>query len=539
MFKELFLNTSTLVKFTLRRERLNLFIWIICIALLSVAVAAAFPNLFSSEYERQHMAEMMQSPAMVAMLGPAYGADNYTSGAMMSNMMLLFTVIGVAIMNIFLVVKHTRRDEEEGRVEVVRSLPVGRISNLASTIIVSVIANWLITLVVGFGLASLRIESMDLHGSLLYGAVLGVSGMFFASITAIFAQLTSTSRGALGYSFTFLGLSYLIQAGGASQEILTYISPLGFVLKTQAYVSNYWWPLLVLKLVIFVILIIAFILNEVRDLGEGMIHAKPGRKNASIFLKGTFGLSVRLVRNIFIGWIIGLMLLGMSYGSVMGDLESFMSTNDFFQQMLDATQGPELVEQFVTMIISIMAIVATVPVLIVLLKVRSEEKKGRNEIVLSKKVSKTKLLGGYFALSIIGSVVMLFSVVFGLWVASYAAMQNADPITFIQIIKSGAVYLPAMWVMIGIAMMLIAYFPRRTSVIWGYLGLSFFLTYLLRIMAAYLNLPEWLPRITPFGNVPQIPTQEMNWTNIVVLTCIAAVTICVGFIQYKKRDFVS
>ena len=113
---------------------------------------------------------------MTAMVGPGYGLDNYTVGAMMAHQMLLFTAIAVGIMNIFLVVRHTRRDEESGRIEMISALPVGRLVNLCSIVFVSLIVNILlalIVLIVGLELYFLRIESMDLHGSLLYEVVLG------------------------------------------------------------------------------------------------------------------------------------------------------------------------------------------------------------------------------------------------------------------------------------------------------------------------------------------------------------------------------
>ncbi|MBO1915323.1 hypothetical protein J4G37_62155, partial [Microvirga sp. 3-52] len=85
---------------------------------------------------RQSIVETMLNPAMTAMVGPAYGIDNYTIGAMFAHEMLLFTAIAFGLMSILLVARHTRSDEEDGRIELIRSLPTGRLSNLASTVVV-------------------------------------------------------------------------------------------------------------------------------------------------------------------------------------------------------------------------------------------------------------------------------------------------------------------------------------------------------------------------------------------------------------------
>src|SRR5690625_5655530 len=91
-------------------------------------------ELYTSDVERQALAETMRSPAIAAMVGQGYGLDHYTNGAMMAHQMLLFTGIAVAIMSILFVARHTRADEEDGRIELIRSLPTGRLSNLTATI---------------------------------------------------------------------------------------------------------------------------------------------------------------------------------------------------------------------------------------------------------------------------------------------------------------------------------------------------------------------------------------------------------------------
>ena len=77
-------------------------------------------------------------------------------GTLFSQNMILFTAITIGVMNMFLVVRNTRRDEDYGRTEVVRSLPVGRLSNLLATFNVCIIINIAFSLIIGFGLFALR-----------------------------------------------------------------------------------------------------------------------------------------------------------------------------------------------------------------------------------------------------------------------------------------------------------------------------------------------------------------------------------------------
>ena len=532
MSTQSFHNTGRLIGLILRRDRIRILTWLFSIASVTLITAAAFPSLFRTEQERQAIAETMKNPAMTAMIGPGYGLDNYTNGAMMSHEMLLFTAITVAIMSILLVTRHTRADEEDGRIEMIRALPVGRLSNLSSTTLVLFGTNVLLAFFIGFGLYTLGIESMDLEGSLLYGAALGATGIFFTAITALFAQLSENSRGTIGYSLAVLGVAYLIRAiGDVSNETLALFSPLGWILRSEVYVNNYWWPITLTFGTTLIIMLLALYLNIIRDLGAGFLPAKPGRKNASAFLLSPLGLAIRLQRAGIIAWAIGMFILGVSYGSVLGDLESFIETNEMMRELL-LTSAAEftLTEQFLTMLMSIISMICTVPPLMMILKLRGEEKKNRTEHLLVRAVSRTHLLGSFTYISVVGGFVMLFLALIGLWSAGTVAMDN--PIAFGTLFSSAMVYLPAMWIMTGVAVLLIGIIPRATNLIWLYLGYSFFVVYL----GGLLQFSDWLGTISPFGHIPKVPIEAIDFSKLLLLTAIALLLIVIGFIGYNKRD---
>ncbi|KIL53054.1 ABC transporter permease [Jeotgalibacillus campisalis] len=531
MWKQEFHQTGKLIRFILKRDRLRLPIWLVSLVFLTMITASSFTELYHSQEERQAMAETMRNPAMTAMVGPGYGLDNYTVGAMMSHQMLLFSAVLVAIMNILLIVRHTRTDEEEGRIELIRSLPVGRASTLTASLVVLLAANILLALLIGVGLYSMRIESMDLNGSLLYGAALGATGIFFSAVTALFAQLSQHSRGAVGYSMTVLGLSYLLRAiGDVSNETLSWFSPLGWATGTKAYVANDWGPVVLAGVISIIITAGVLYLNRLRDLGSGFLPSNPGKKHASLLLLSPLGLALRLQRTSIISWAIGMYLLGVSYGSVLGDLESFFASSDIMNDMLPPVEGLSLTEQFLTMIMAVISMICTVPALLFMLKVKGEEKQSRTEHLLSRAVSRWKLLGSYALLSSFFSFVMILLAVTGLWSASVSTME--DPIAFLSLFKGAVVYLPAIWVMIGTAIFLIGLVPSLTSLSLLYLGYSFFIVYL----GGMMQFPEWLSSLSPFGHVPQIPMEDFNLTAVLLLLGVSAILTAAGFAGYRRRD---
>lgn len=531
MSKQLYHRTGRLSSLILRRDRFRIHVWILSITALSLVTAKAFVGLYPTEESRQAVAETMVNPAMLAMVGQGYGLDNYTYGAMMAHQNLLYTGVAVAIMCILMVARHTRADEEEGRIEMIRSLPTGRLSNLSSTFTVLLGTNLLLSLVVGLGLYVLQIESMDLQGSLLYGAALGTIGVFFGVLTALFAQLSENSRGTIGFSFAALMISYLIRAiGDAGTEALSWFSPLGWVLGAEVYVNNYWWPIVLTLSVAILIAVYALYLNAVRDLGSGLLPSKPGRKHASIYLLSPLGLAFRLQRTGIISWAVGLIFLGLSYGSILGDIESFFEGVELIENMLSSTGGLSVAEVFVATLMSIIALISSIPVLMAVLKIKGEEGKNHTEHLLGRAVSRTRVLGSYYIISFVTGIVMLALAATGLWFAGNAVLEGG--IEFSLLFSAAIIYLPAIWVMMGMAILIFGTAPKFTGFTWLYLIFSFIVVY----MGNLLQFPEWLINLSPYGHIPQIPVDDMDFIKVIVMTVIAFIITIVGFIGYNKRD---
>ncbi len=527
----LFANTGLLTRFILHRDRIRLTVWILAIAVATIAIAAVLPDLYATGVERQLMAETMKNPAVTVMLGPGYGLDDYHDGAMFAHFMLLFTTIPAAIMGILLTVRHTREDEEAGRIEMIRSLPVGPLAPLMATMIVMLLTNIVLSLVMGFGLSALGFTSMNLGGSLLYGAVVGVTGICFAALTGLFAQLTSNARSTIGFSFGVLILAFIVRGiGDVASEPLSLLSPLGLVLRTEVYVNNYWWPVLVTLLVAGIIFGVALYLNSIRDLGQGFIPTRPGKSKAAKSLLSPLGLALRLQRTGIITWIIVMFILGVSYGSILGDLEGFLDSSELIQQMVPAAEGFNITERFVTMLMTVLSIIGVIPVLMFILKLLGEEKQHRMEHLYARSVSRGEVLGSYTLIALVAAPIIQLMSVLGLWSAALLVMENVFSLN--TLLKAAMVHVPAIWFIVGVAVLLIGWFPKLTWLTWLYLGYSFFVVYL----GELLQTPAWMDRITPFGYIPQIPMDPISPWIIIGMTLLSFLLIGIGYIGYNRRD---
>ncbi|WP_456276693.1 ABC transporter permease [Bacillus sp. AK128] len=519
-----------LSRFIFRLNRFRILIWLVSLTFFTLVVPVSFTGLYNSQQEREVMAQTMANPAMTAMTGPA-NLSNYTIGVMTAHQMLLMTAAVVGLMSILLVTRQTRADEEEGRLEMIRSFPTGRLSYLNASLLIITITYVGLALITGFGLYALGIESMDLEGSLLYGVALGATGLFFAGVTAVFAQLSESSRGTIGYSISVLLIAYLFRAiTDVSNETLSWISPLAWVTKAEVYDKNNWWPILLLIGTSLVLYIIANYLNAIRDMGRGFLPSKPGKKYASSFLKSPIGLALRLQRTGMISWAIGMFVLGASYGSVLGDLETFFSDNEAMKQLLPPVEGVTLLEQFIPMLMIVISLLATIPPVMAMNKLKSEEKKDRIVHLLSKSVSRTRLLGSYFIISIINGLIMILLAAFGLW--SVGTTVVAGGLSFDTIFIAALSYYPATFVMISLAVFLIGISPKVTSFIWLYVLYSFLVLYL----GGLFQFPDWVGNISPYGHVPQTPIEDFSFLPLVLLCSVGIGLTVIGFICFNKRE---
>lgn len=489
MTNQIFAGSGTLVRFIFRRDRFRLCIWVAAFAGFVIALVPVFENLIMSGAESQVMVEMMKNPAMIAIVGPVYGVENYHTGAAYANMMLVFSVMIAGVMNIFLVARHNRQDEELGRLEVIRSFPVGRLSNLASSLIAAVLVNLLLGLLTGWGLFLVRGEGMQLSGCMLFGAAVAVIGLFFSASTAVFCQVTANNRLVLALSFFLMLFLYMLRAvGDVGIEGLSLISPLGLILRTENFVKDVWWPVWIILILTLGLTALAFGLARMRDLGRGLVSERPGKRHAPPLLSNVYGLAIRLLKSSLVTWALIIFIVAGMYGSVFGDLESFISSNEMLAAIFAANTEFTMTEQFIAMLMSIMTMISIIPILSYVHRVASEEKNGYAEHLLGRSVSRSSQMSAYFVPAFVMSIVQQLLTALGFWSVGSVVLATAPE--FRTFLKAACSYLPAVWIFIGIAMALVAFLPGKQFVSFLYLGYTFISVYI----GTLARFPEWVKK---------------------------------------------
>ncbi|MFL2071930.1 ABC transporter permease [Marinilactibacillus psychrotolerans] len=526
-----FKQSKKLLYFSLKREKIKLLFWLTgCLSFVLIGIIA-FVFIYDDPIDRQAMVGAMSNPAMEALFGKVIGIDNYTIGAMYSHTMTVMTLSLISISAILLVVRNTRLEEEEGMIEVFRALPTGKLAHTTSAMTLLAIYNIILAVLSTIILIAFGDNSMDVNGAVLTGVIYGLVGIFYGSVALLFSQLSSSSRNATMYSLLFLGLTYLMRIiGDTGIEWLSWMSPLGLLYRTKPFVTNDWMPVLLILIGTLLFISIAFVLQNYRDLGSGLLPSKAGSRSASKLLKTVPGLALNLLKTPLLIWTLSLIVLGVTYGSVMGDLETLIAGNEVIGKIIENNPDQNIVNQFIAIILGLLSIATVIPVVQILMKLYSEEKKGRSVYLLVGKHSRNYVLGVFVALSFLSSLLLQTAQVTTFALAVMTTQVKG--VVFTDILLSGLAYLPALWTMIGLVVLLFGWLPRMIFSTWILLGFSFVILYFSNLF----DIPEWVKEISPFYHVPDVLAGEMGFISLFVLLILGILFSFIGFIGFNKRD---
>jgi ABC-2 type transport system permease protein len=227
--------TWRLVRLVLRRDRVKLPAWLLGMTLFIFYFNSALPVIAPTEEDLVAFSQFIAGPVGAVLSGPGYGFDTALSyRVFFVGAYGLYFLLAAALMNILLVSRHTRVEEQSGRAELVRASAVGRNAPLTATLVVALLADVVLALLLGAATMSFGYPA---HGSLLFGAGVGAAGLAFAGVAALTMQITEYSRAASGLAGAVLGAFYVVRAAGDSLEAqgsaLSWVSPLAWSQQTR------------------------------------------------------------------------------------------------------------------------------------------------------------------------------------------------------------------------------------------------------------------------------------------------------------------
>ncbi|CAJ2233209.1 hypothetical protein [Fructilactobacillus sanfranciscensis] len=122
-------------------------------------------------------------------------------------------------------------------------------------------------------------------------------------------------------------------------------------------------------------------------------------------------------------WIVLLFIFGAMYGSVLGSIQSIVKGNPLITKILQ-TQANQAIISFLFVISLVFAVIATVPGILTIYKLRTDEKRGLIELIYARPVTRTTV---YLANVLIGmaiSVVAFVGFEMGIFLTQQATLKS-------------------------------------------------------------------------------------------------------------------
>jgi ABC-2 type transport system permease protein len=534
--------TLRLLRLALRRDRVQLPVWILAsAAVLAAGVAAVVDEFPDARGRADALRVAAGSPAVLLMRGTPVGTD---PGALVSFRNLAFTLVLVALMSTFAVVRHTRQDEETGRAELVRAGAVGRQAPLAAALLLAGAAGLL------FGLATtgtLLATGLPAAGSVAFGAACAVTGWVFAGLAAVAAQVFRSSRAANACAASAVGVAFLVRGVGdalgdpvpggvtVASGWPSWLSPLGWGMLVRPFGAERWWVLALPVVCAALAVTSAFLLATRRDLGTGLVPDRPGPTTASRALLGPLGLAWRMNRATTIGWVLGAAAFGVGIGSLGGTVADAFGGDNGVADLLDRLAGgggAAPVDAYYGAMMNVFGVLAAAFAVQALLRLRSEESGGAAEAVLSAAVGRTRWVAAHVACAVGGAAVVLLAAGVGAGSADRASGGDTGVPTLVGAALS---QLPGALVVAGFVVLVFGGMPRAVvAVAWAGLAVSI----ACGLLGDLFGLPQAVRDVSPFSHVPALPAGHDAVLPLAALVAVAAVLTALGMGLFRRRDLV-
>jgi ABC-2 type transport system permease protein len=527
--REKLAGTGALVRLALRRDRIVLPAWTAIFVLLAAGSAQASVDLFPDEASRVKAAEAINNaPALVALYGKVYDVTSLGEVSMVK-LKGLYAVF-LAVLAFFTLIRHTRSNEESGRLELVGAGVVGRYAALTAALLVTCGTAVTIGLLTTLSLSAV---GLPVAGSLAFGLGWAAVGCTGAAIAAVAAQVTESARTANGIAATTLGAFYVLRAVGDSTgpEWLSWISPLGWTLQLRPYAGNRWWVLGLFAAFIVLTAATAYLLAGRRDHDAGLVRPRPGPAAAAASLRSPLALAWRLQRGSLLAWAVGLALIGAIFGSSAANLADALD-NERMREMITKMGGVEsLTDSFFGAVLGMVAVITSAYGVQSALRLRSEETTFRAEPLLATGVSRTSWALSHLLVALFGTA-LLVTVTGAAAGLAHGAQTGDMGRAFGRVVEAALVQIPAIWVLVAIVAALFGLLPRWSPLAWVLL-VAFLL---IGEFGSLFELRQSVMDISPYAHVPDLPGGELTLTPLIWLTAIAAALLTVGLTTFRRRD---
>ncbi len=525
--------TRVLATLAVRRDRIGLAAAVYVITAGVAGTAWALKRLYPTPAGRAALAGTAgANPALRFLYGRL---DGTSLGSITTWRYGVWAGLFAALMAIFVVIRHTRADEEALRAELVGSAAVGRQAPLVAALITAAAGVQAVSVLL---CVVLPLTGLPAAGSALLALGIGCCGLAFTGIAAVAAQLASAARAARGIALGVLGVAFVLRgvgdsAGAAGPSWLSWASPLAWIQLARPFAAERWWVLCLPLAVAAGGTALAFAIAERRDLGAGLLPDRPGRATASAFLRGPFGLAWRLQRGALLGWVTGYAFTFAASGAAAKGVGQLFGTSTALEREFTRLGGQAAITNaYLAALMLLAGLVAAAYAISVILRLRTEETGGVAEPVLATATGRIRWALSHIAVAVAGAALLLAvaGVAAGL---GYGLRAGSAGTEVARMTGAAMAQLPSVLILAAIAVLVFGLAPGASiPAAWTALGL----VVLINLFGQVLQLSHWVLDISPFTHAPRLPGGTVSAAPLVWLCAIALAASAAGLAALRRRD---
>ncbi len=520
--------TGALLRLAARRDRVLAPVCILLLGAMAYSTAAATVALYPDAAGVSAAVRAANaSPALVALYGPV--SDSL--GSLASLKMLSTGAIAVALVAMFLLRRHTRTEEETGRVELLGGAVLSRHAPLTAALLHTTAVVTLISILSAAGFAA---SGLPLAGSLAVGLAWLVAGLTFTAVTAVAVQVSASSRTAAAVAGGAIAVSYFLRAigdsaGSGAGTVLTWVSPLGWVQHLQPYAGERWWVALLGLVFTAAGVALAYRLRSRRDLGAGLVPERAGPAHTQ--MGSPLALAWRLQRASVIGWSLAILLGGAIMGGFASNAAALLDSPEARDMIRSLGGGGSLSDAFIAAEFGIVAVVVAGFGIAATLRLLGEETSTRAELMLSTATSRVRWLMSHVTVALVGSAGILTLLGVGAATADGLSTGSLGR-SLTRVVPAAVLQVAPVWVVIAVAVLLYGVAARWALLAWAVLTGCL----LVGQFGSLLKVPQLVQDLSPFTHVAPVPGGPYGAASLSTLVAIAGVLVLAGTALFRRRD---
>jgi ABC-2 type transport system permease protein len=494
---------------------------------MSAVVVATYQDLMAGSAAGS-LGALAANPAVRTLFGEPFALDTVGGFTVWRTGTVLAVLLGV--WSILASTRITRGEEDAGRWNV---LLAGRVP-LRVVVAVHLAVVGVVSVVLAAAVAVV-LASAGVPGAAVHAAGVGLSGLFFAGVGGLAAQVFPSRSAASGSAVAVLAaglLARMVGDGVSALAGLRWLSPFGLLEISRPYAGNRWGPLALLAAGAAAVTAAALFVSSRRDVGGGLVAPAAGRPARAALLGSVETFAVRRVLRPLLGWSLGVGAYFLLIGLIATTMIDFLADNPVFAQAAGQAGFADLTSArgYAATLFALLAVPAGVFAADRIGAFAAAEADRWLTLLAAQPVSRTHLLGAEVA-AVTGAAVLLTSTAgAAMWLG--VAVTGGD-LALPQALAGVWNTAPVTLLCVGAAVIGVGWLPRLTGAIGALPAVGGFL---LQVIAVTAGAPGWIVDLSPFAHLALVPVDAPNWPATLVMLSIALIMATLGSVGFQRRD---